>query len=62
MGYVRRLKPRQKARVKALRASKGVPAAIRLAKRAGESVDPHGLRQVLRPRVGQRPAFRFSPG
>ncbi len=33
MGYVRRLKPRQKAEVKALRASKGFPAAIRLAKR-----------------------------
>jgi hypothetical protein len=33
MGYVRRLKPRQKAEVKALKAAKGFPAAIRLAKR-----------------------------
>jgi hypothetical protein len=37
MGHVRRLKPRQKARVKALRASKGVPAAIRLAKRLAKA-------------------------
>jgi len=33
MGYLRGLKPRQKARVKALRAAKGVRAAISLAKR-----------------------------
>ena len=33
MGRLRRLKPAQKARVKALRASKGFPAAIRLAAR-----------------------------
>jgi hypothetical protein len=32
MGYVRNLGPRQKARVKALRAAKGVDAAISLAK------------------------------
>jgi hypothetical protein len=32
MGYIRNLKPRQKARVKALKASKGFPAAIRMAK------------------------------
>ena len=32
MGYLRNLKPRQKARVKALRASSGVRAALRLAK------------------------------
>jgi hypothetical protein len=32
MGHVRNLRPRQKARVKALRASKGIDAAIRLAK------------------------------
>lgn len=32
MGYLRTLKPRQKARVKALRATKGVRAAITLAK------------------------------
>ena len=33
MGYVRNLGPRQKARVKALRAAKGVDAAISLAKK-----------------------------
>ena len=33
MTYVRALKPRQKARVKALKAAKGFPAAIALAKR-----------------------------
>ena len=33
MGALRGLKPRQKARVKALRAAKGALAAIRLAKR-----------------------------
>lgn len=33
MGYLRSLKPRQKARVKALRAAKGVRAAISAAKR-----------------------------
>jgi len=32
MGYVRQLGPRQKARVKALKAAKGFPAAISLAK------------------------------
>jgi len=32
MGYVRNLGPRQKARVKALRAAKGIDAAIGLAK------------------------------
>jgi len=32
MGYVRNLGPRQKARVKTLKASKGIEAAIRLAK------------------------------
>ncbi len=32
MGYVRRLKPRQKAEVKTVRTAKGVAAAIRLAK------------------------------
>jgi hypothetical protein len=32
MGYARNLGPRQKARVKALRASKGIEAAISLAK------------------------------
>jgi hypothetical protein len=32
MGYLRGLKPRQKARVKALRAKKGLSPAIRLAK------------------------------
>ena len=37
MGYVRRLKPRQKTRVKALRAAKGVGAAIRLAKRLAKA-------------------------
>jgi hypothetical protein len=31
MGYLRSLKPRQKATVKALKASKGYPAAIRMA-------------------------------
>jgi hypothetical protein len=33
MGYLRSLKPRQKARVKALREAKGYPAAVKLAKR-----------------------------
>lgn len=33
MGYLRSLKPRQQARVKALRATKGYPAAVRLAKK-----------------------------
>jgi hypothetical protein len=33
MGHLRSLKPRQKARVKALRAAKGVRAAISLAKK-----------------------------
>jgi hypothetical protein len=33
MGYLRALKPRQKARVKALRATKGVRAAINLARK-----------------------------
>ena len=33
MGYLRNLKPRQKARVKALRATRGFPAAIAMAKR-----------------------------
>ena len=33
MGYVRRLKPSQKQRVKALKAARGFPAAIRFAKR-----------------------------
>ena len=35
MGYLRRLKPRQKARVRALRTTKDVRAAITLAKRLG---------------------------
>jgi hypothetical protein len=33
MGYLRNLKPRQKARVKALRATKGVRAAILVARK-----------------------------
>lgn len=33
MGYLRNLKPRQKTQVKTLKASKGFPAAISLAKR-----------------------------
>jgi hypothetical protein len=33
MGFMRQLGPRQKARVKALKAAKGFPAAIALAKR-----------------------------
>jgi hypothetical protein len=33
MGYVRNLGPKQKARVKALRESRGVDAAISLAKK-----------------------------
>jgi hypothetical protein len=32
MGYMRNLGPRQKARVKALRAAQGIDSAIRLAK------------------------------
>jgi len=35
MGHLRKLKPRQKARVKALRAAKGPRAAIRLAMKLG---------------------------
>jgi hypothetical protein len=37
MGYLRGLKSRQKSRVKALRASKGVQAALRLARKLGKS-------------------------
>jgi hypothetical protein len=37
MGYLRGLKSRQKARVKALRASQGVHAALRLARKLGKS-------------------------
>ncbi len=37
IGYVRLLKPRQKARVKAFRASKGVGPAIALAKKLSRS-------------------------
>src|SRR5687768_2390020 len=33
MGYVRNLRPREKSRVKALKAAKGYPAAIRLARK-----------------------------
>jgi hypothetical protein len=36
MGYIRNLKPRQKARVKALKAAKGFRAAIGLAKQLAE--------------------------
>ena|ERR687898_2131790 len=36
MGYVRNLRPRQKSRVKALKATKGYPAAIRLARKLAE--------------------------
>jgi hypothetical protein len=36
MGYIRNLKPRQKARVKALKAKKGYRPAIALAKRLAE--------------------------
>ena len=35
LGHMRHLRPRQKARVKALRAAKGVRAAVALAKRLG---------------------------
>ncbi|MBZ5637420.1 MAG: hypothetical protein LAO51_01545 [Acidobacteriia bacterium] len=37
MGYVRRLKPRQKAQVKALRMEKGVRAAIEIARRMAKA-------------------------
>lgn len=37
IGYMRSLKPRQKARVKALRAAKGVRAAINLARRVARA-------------------------
>ena len=37
MGYMRGLRPRQRAEVKALRVSKGVPAAIALAQRLAKS-------------------------
>jgi len=36
IGYLRNLKPKQKAQVKALRARRGVEPAIRLAKRLGQ--------------------------
>lgn len=36
MGYVRNLRPRQKSRVKALKATKGYPAAIRLARKLAQ--------------------------
>jgi len=35
LGHMRHLRPRQKARVKALRAAKGVRAAVALARRLG---------------------------
>jgi hypothetical protein len=37
MGYLRTLKPRQKARVKTLRATKGVRSAISLARKLARS-------------------------
>jgi hypothetical protein len=37
MGYLRGLKSRQKSQVKALRVSKGVHAALRLARKLGKS-------------------------
>jgi hypothetical protein len=37
IGYIRSLKPRQKTRVKALRAAKGVQPAIRLARRLAQA-------------------------
>jgi hypothetical protein len=37
IGHLRNLKPRQKAQVKALRSSKGIAAAIALARRFGAS-------------------------
>lgn len=37
MGHLRNLKPRQKARVKAVRATKGVRAAITLARRLAQA-------------------------
>ncbi len=40
MGHLRSLKPRQKARVKALRAAKGVTAAITLAKKLARAGRP----------------------
>jgi hypothetical protein len=36
MGYIRNLRPRQKSRVKALKATKGYPAAIRLARKLAQ--------------------------
>jgi hypothetical protein len=48
MGYLRALKPRQKARVKALRATKGIRAAITLAKRQGQSARPPKARSAPR--------------
>ena len=38
MGHLRNLKPRQKARVKAFRATKGIPRAIALAKALSRQV------------------------
>jgi hypothetical protein len=35
MGYLRNLKPKQKAQVKAYRVSKGIRAAIGMARRVG---------------------------
>jgi hypothetical protein len=37
MGYFRSLKPKQRARVKALRLEKGYPAAVKLARKLASS-------------------------
>ena len=38
MGQIRDLKPKQKAEVKAVKAKRGIEAAIRLARRLGQSI------------------------
>ena len=53
MGHVRNLRPRQKARVKALRGAKGIDAAIRLAKAAGRlAASRNETKGPLRPAAG----------
>lgn len=43
MGYLRSLKPRQKAQVKSLRSAKGVSAAIALARKLARARTPEKL-------------------
>jgi hypothetical protein len=52
IGYLRNLKPRQKAQVKAVRSARGLPAAISIAR---------SLARGLAPDAGSNPAFDTRP-